>query len=239
MHHCPLLTLNMWSSVNVPALNLQHSEFSLHVPPSRSLVLQAQHPEEGPPEQRVPQPGVRGEPVHFTGRLLPASTSQLTSNVPLASRHSPKAAPFANRLITPARNRDKSQFFFLFEKKRHLHHLPVCRLGHFWLTGRGTILLTSLLCLSARSPFALTDSLCAVLCCAALLVLSDVCDKKRHEVSPGQAPHSDGEWSRHIWLLSTDHASTLELFFPSLFLVHRAIILQRVCIYVFVCVFFS
>lgn len=104
-------------------------------------------------------------------------------------------------------------------------------MGHFladW-TGRGGVLLTSLPCLSARSPFVLTDSF-YVLCCTARS-FSDVCDKNRHEVSPGQAPHSDGEWSRHIWLFSTDHTSTLVFFFflcPRPSLVHRTVILKSV-----------
>lgn len=133
----------------------------------------------------------------------------------LASRRSPKAAPLAVSLRQPEIETSHSFvcFFNVFSVEKHHLHLPVCRLGHFladW-TGRGGVLLTSLPCLSARSPFVLTDSF-YVLCCTARS-FSDVCDKKRHEVSPGQAPHSDGEWSRHIWLFSTDHTFFLLFFY--------------------------
>lgn len=59
---------------------------------------------------------------------------------------------------------------------------------------------------------------------------SDVCDKKRHEVSPGQAPRSDGEWSRHIWLFSTNQSSTLA-FSLCPCLLHR----EQLCFQEFVC----
>lgn len=85
----------------------------LHVIPFCSLVLQTRPPEEGPQEQRVPQLGVRGEPVHITGRVLqlPLHSSHLIC----ASRRSPKTAPLATLCrYTPAWNRDKSQFFLRF-----------------------------------------------------------------------------------------------------------------------------
>lgn len=50
----------------------------------------------------------------------------------------------------------------------------------------------------------LLRKLCCTACC-----FSDVCDKKRHEVSPGQAPHADGEWTRHIWLFGVNQTSTI------------------------------
>lgn len=203
-----------WFWVSVSALNLRHSEFSLHVDPFCSLVLQTRPPEEVPQAQRVPQLAVRGEPVHITGRVL-----QLTLHSSHLICASPRAAALKPRLsLTVSLHRPEIEtshsFFFTFSLWKNI--ACTCQ-SVAWVifladwTGRGGVLLTSLPCLSARSPFVLTDSF-YVLCCTARS-LSDVCDKKRHEVSPGQAPHSDGEWSRHIWLFSTNHTSTLMLFF--------------------------
>lgn len=133
--------------------------------PSCRAALQVQRPQQGPPEQRVPQPGVRGEPVHIAGRLLQL---RLHSSHPIC----PEGHASRWLLITPAPpNRDESQFVcFLFCGKTSP---PTCQSVApviVWLSGHGCVVLTSLPRPSSRSAFDLTDSLCA-----ALLPLFQMC----------------------------------------------------------------
>lgn len=141
----------------------------LHVIPLPSLVLQTPPPEEGPQEQRVPPLGVRGEPVHNTGRVL---------QLPLHSSHlicaSPRAAALKPRLSLTVSLRqteiETSHSFVFWTFSLWKNITCTCQSVAwviFWLTG----LDVAVFCLP-RCPVCqlvpLLSSLTHSMCCAAL-----------------------------------------------------------------------
>lgn len=177
---------------------------SLTLPSCRAAV-QVQHPQQGPPEQRVPQPGVRGEPVHIAGRLLQ-----------LRLHHSHLICPegHASRWLYPSTSKYRRVtvcLFVFYSVGKLPPHLAICHSGHClaeWTWLRRAHLVASSVKSLCLWPHWLTLRRSAG-------SFSDVCDKKRHEVSPGQAPRSDGESSRQVRLFSANQTSTLErLFVP-------------------------
>lgn len=151
----------------------------------------------------------------------------------LASRRSPKAAPLANCLVTPARNRDKSQFCCFFLTFSLWENITcTCQSVAwviFWLTG----LDVAVFCLP-RCPVCqlvpLLSSLTHSMCCAALLALFQMCAIRKDMKSV-----QDRLLTQMVSGVDTFGSSALTtLFFCFFFLcprpslVHRTIILKSV-----------
>lgn len=119
--------------------------------------------------------------------------------------------------------------FYFFHRECHLH-LSVCPCSHFWLDMTAFCLPHCFMCqlippLSWHVLCWLLRKLCCTACC-----FSDMCDKKRHEVSPGQAPHADGEWTQHIWLFGVNQTSTINACLCPSLLHRKQLYFKKACI---------